>query len=75
MAVTSPGAAALYIILGFRGAGFVRRSQPSRLIDTSNRVSLFPRRRSVLSACPWALSSQSMGDGEWHNYLTIMIVI
>jgi hypothetical protein len=36
MAVTSPGAAALYIILGFAGAGFVRRSQPSRQTDTSN---------------------------------------
>jgi len=36
MAVTSPGAAALYIILGFAGAGFARPSQPSRQTDTSN---------------------------------------
>ena len=36
MAVTSPGASALYIMLGFAGAGFVRRSQPSRQTDTSN---------------------------------------
>jgi hypothetical protein len=35
MAVTSPGAADIRI-LGFAGAGFVRRSQPSRQTDTSN---------------------------------------
>jgi hypothetical protein len=47
--------------------------RPGRYVQL--RVSLLPRRRFMLAACPWALSSKSMGYGEWNDHLTIMIVI